>query len=454
MFVLKPGQRCLLTATSLLLSTMLLTLPFSTAFSQNTNTVCQSSLSDPDGDGWGWENGKSCMVAGSETANIVKLTTAYCLRASSDTDGDGWGWENNGSCKVNPAARSATIITGIPVCLSKNSDTDGDGYGWENSSTCVVQQSGNAIPENTFCNSVDADPDGDGWGWENNASCMVLNSVTNNNSIESSGTTPKKEEQSNKTGVTVSLPSEITDLILITGQSNTLGNNTTVDYSLDSPHPRVLAYTNEGWQMAELYQHWDDGGHPGIGDRSALDKIHNNFALHFGKRLAALDENIVVGIVLVAEPGMGIRNWSAGAPGMLRVEQKALTAINSLPHKSKLDGILWHQGETDWQFNGTSDALAKQPAANDYYPARFAAMLENLRLKNWFDRDTPFICGETIKGFGVNKHLNFLNNDDDNNTACVEAEGLPSIEKGGNHFNASALRTLGQRYADRYNLIR
>ena len=351
-----------------------------------------------------------------------------CQLTDSDSDGDGWGWENGNSCIVDFVPDD----TQVNYCIDPSTDEDGDGWGWENNLSCVVAGNVFKRPQHPFCSSAKSDSDGDGWGWENGASCAVDSPET----------------------ISAKLPAEITDLILVTGQSNTLGANTTVNANLDSPHPRVLAFTDEGWQMAELHQVWDRGAHPGTGDRDATDLIHNNFALHFGKRLVELDDNAVVGIILVSEPGMGIRNWAPGAPGMVRVQQKVITAINALPHKSALDGILWHQGETDWQLAGTSDVLAAQPAADDYYPVRFASLLENFRLENWFDRSTPFICAETIKAFGVNTHLNSLNSDNDANTACVEGEGLPSVREGGNHFNAQALRTLGQRYAERYNLIR
>ena len=216
----------------------------------------------------------------------------------------------------------------------------------------------------------------------------------------------------------------------------------------------MFAYTREGWQVAELYQSWDNGGHPGTGNRDDVSKIHNNFALHFGKRLAELDEDAVIGFVLVSEPGEGISHWSPGATGMQRVQQKTLAAINELPHKSAIDGILWHQGETDWILEGTSDPDIAQPAPVDYYPMQLSALINNFRMENWYDNTTPFICGETINAEGVNTHLNRLNSDSDAATACVEGAGLPAISRDGNHFNASALRTIGARYADAYFLIR
>ncbi|MGW1591766.1 cellulase family glycosylhydrolase [Streptomyces sp. NPDC002386] len=62
--------------------------------------------SDPDGDGWGWENNRSCVVRGSSADTGPGSGTApngypYCVNGgSSDPDGDGWGWENNRSCVV------------------------------------------------------------------------------------------------------------------------------------------------------------------------------------------------------------------------------------------------------------------------------------------------------------------------------------------------------------------
>ncbi|MFC9730011.1 cellulase family glycosylhydrolase [Streptomyces roseolus] len=69
--------------------------------------------SDPDGDGWGWENNRSCVVRGSAadtgsgggTGGTAPNGYPYCAHGSaSDPDGDGWGWENNRSCVVRGSA--------------------------------------------------------------------------------------------------------------------------------------------------------------------------------------------------------------------------------------------------------------------------------------------------------------------------------------------------------------
>lgn len=72
---------------------------------------CASAASDPDGDGWGWENNQSCKVV------------PNCASAASDPDGDGWGWENNQSCKV-----VASAAAGFKVAGSVLKDANGNAF--------------------------------------------------------------------------------------------------------------------------------------------------------------------------------------------------------------------------------------------------------------------------------------------------------------------------------------
>lgn len=343
-----------------------------------------------------------------------------CAMPESDIDNDGWGWENATSCIVAGGVADPAVNPGQihPTCSSMLSDDDGDGWGWENNQSCRVRI--NYVPP-AFCATLNSDSDGDGWGWENGDSCIVR------------------------------MPNHITDLILITGQSNTLGAATSVDPALDTPSTNVFAFTSNGWQIAQLHQAWDRKSYPGPGDPAAHSSlIYNNFALHFGKQMAQLDPNRVIGFVLVSEPGEGIENWNPGSFGMTRVQQKVADAINQLPHKSSLDGILWHQGETDWLLEGTSDVDVAQPAPVDYYPTKLTQLISNFRTENWFSNLEPFICGETIHATGVNTHLAALNADGDPFTGCVGGAGLPSTTVGGSHFTAAGLRTLGGWYADLY----
>ncbi|WKB55841.1 cellulase family glycosylhydrolase [Eleftheria terrae] len=76
---------------------------------------CDGSSTDPDGDGWGWENNRSCVVGcGASAPN----GHPYCCNGSStDPDGDGWGWENNRSCVV-PGGRASHAASSLAPALA------------------------------------------------------------------------------------------------------------------------------------------------------------------------------------------------------------------------------------------------------------------------------------------------------------------------------------------------
>ncbi len=330
------------------------------------------------------------------------------------------------------------VTASLPSCRSTASDSDGDGFGWENNNTCLVtSNTPDPAPDNSNpppasgtssastssgntarrdCSSAASDPDGDGYGWENGATCLA--------------TSANVTQPSQPVGTAAA--SAITDLILVTGQSNALGAGTDYDTSLDAPDSKVFAFTNNGWQVANLNQVWDLNWHP----RNHPDTDpSNNFSLHFGKNVAAKDSSRVIGFVLVTAPGAKIENWQTGGSFYAQMQAKVLDAINQLPHKSSIDGVLWHQGE--------SDGEDKQ-----YYSDALYQLINNLRSEPWVASNAPFICGET-KIPSVNKRLNSLNRDSDPTTACVQGADLPTL--GDNrHFSAEALRTIGARYADAY----
>jgi len=119
------------------------------------------------------------------------------------------------------------------------------------------------------------------------------------------------------------------------------------------------------------------------------------------------------------------------------MRNKITTALSQLPQKDTIDVMLWHQGESDWLFEGTSDVIA------------------NFRSESWARGDLPFICAETRIADGVNRRLMALNNNGDPNSACVAATDLPytSADPTGNHFSAAGLRELGRRYMQKYLMI-
>ena len=268
-----------------------------------------------------------------------------------------------------------------------------------------------------------------------------------------------------KANATDFTPSDITDIILVTGQSNVTGSQTQYDPILDASNDRIFAFTSSGdWEVADLHQAWDvDGWHPGNGSlQDPTRSPYNNLAFQFAKSVVQNDPDRVVGIVVAGAPGEGIQHWDANSSFSQTVETKVLAAINAHGIKSELDGILWHQGETDWQFHGTSDPDASTSERSDpeYYPDKLNGLIARFRNQNWFSNQKPFICGET-KQAPVNARLMNLNADGDSWTACVAASDLTTREMDlsvdppvlGTHFDAAGLRTLGQRYGLKYSSL-
>jgi len=193
---------------------------------------------------------------------------------------------------------------------------------------------------------------------------------------------------------------DITDVILVTGQSNALGADTEFD-------PR--------------------------GDPSTDPS--NNFGFHFAKKVAERRSHRVVGIILVTAPGEPIATWDYESEFYLSIRDRVISALNQLPSKATIDGILWHQGETDWE-------------DTPYYENKLADVINNFRSESWFASDKPFICGETSLA-PLNRILMNLNSDGDQWTGCVESDGLRTHEDQV-HFTADGLRVIGTRYATKY----
>ncbi|MFG2837978.1 cellulase family glycosylhydrolase [Streptomyces zaomyceticus] len=86
---------------------------------------------------------------GGDTGGTAPNGYPYCANGgSTDPDGDGWGWENQRSCVVRGGAADTggnaggTAPNGYPYCANGGStDPDGDGWGWENQRSCVVRGS-------------------------------------------------------------------------------------------------------------------------------------------------------------------------------------------------------------------------------------------------------------------------------------------------------------------------
>jgi hypothetical protein len=106
-------------------------------------------------DGWGWDpvTLSSCPPIAQSAGNGRPV----CRLANSDSDGDGYGWENGQTCIVGTSGETApegeegdqnTVpVSARPICSSASVDSDGDGYGWENNQSCTVVDAGDDASE-------------------------------------------------------------------------------------------------------------------------------------------------------------------------------------------------------------------------------------------------------------------------------------------------------------------
>ena len=279
-------------------------------------------------------------------------------------------------------------------------------------------------------------------------------------------------------------PSDITDIILATGQSNLIGPDTVVAATIDQfgkvvefqqpdlPHPRVFAWnvdpTNNnagiGWKTADLTQSWHKTN-PGAGGIA-----HNNLAFHFAKQVADRASTCkVIGLVMMAEGGRGIGYWDTGEDGWNQIVSQVSNALEALG-RSSIDGIIWHQGESDWIIDGSCypgpECINNTP---DFYAQKLysriadpdianpfgdSALIDRLRRESWFGENKPFIASETLKA-PVNIHLRKLNADNDEWTGTIRGDNTSGLEINpndpfANHYSASGLRKLGERYATEY----
>lgn len=461
------------------------------ADSTRQDTAIDSSCFQTDGDGSGRNGSAFCMARSNSNNHPAAIDTNAAFTGQQpdckDPDGDGWGWDGTASCKVRtnnnhlPATNNTPPLTSPP---SDCKDPDGDGWGWDGTASCKVQPSGanHSSAGNNNLASADrqsdcSDPDGDGWGWNGVASCRVAPSPT---PITED---PVYRPQADTECPANHSPSDITDLILATGQSNLTGADTKVSASLDrfgkviefhapdKPHPRVYAWTVDsynnnngtGWKIADLTQSWHDSN-PGVGGIA-----RNNFVFHFAKKVASHNGCRIVGFIMVSEGGRGISHWDNNSPGWNEVTRHVNDAMSAIGRTS-IDGILWHQGESDWIADGTcyTDSGCHN-TQQDYYPQKLYSriadsttpnligrnsLLDRLRRQSWFGNGKPFIAAETVRA-PVNVHLNKLNTDNDIWTATVRGDaasglGIRADDPHKNHYNAEGLREIGARYATAY----
>lgn len=232
-------------------------------------------------------------------------------------------------------------------------------------------------------------------------------------------------------------PKEKFHLFLLVGQSNMAGRGKVTEAD-QKPHPRVLVFTKDDrWAPAVDPLHFDKPKIVGVGPGRT-----------FGLQIAQANPDVTIGLVPCAVGGSPIASWE---PGGFHAQTKshpyddALRRAKPALKSGTLQGILWHQGESD-----------ANPERAKVYEEKLHALIARLR-KELDAPNVPFIAGQMgqfeerpwndAKKQVDAAHQNLPRKIDQ--TAFVSSDGLK--HKGDEiHFDAASSRELGRRYAKAY----
>lgn len=224
-------------------------------------------------------------------------------------------------------------------------------------------------------------------------------------------------------------------LFVLAGQSNMAGR-APVEVVDSTPQPRVFALKQDGsWGPAAEPLHWDKPNIVGVGPGFA-----------FGRAMAERFPDVRIGLIPTAVGGSSIRAWVPGGFHEQTQSHPWDDALARIAHVrqmtgGELEGILWHQGESD-----SKDYHDEYAAAIADLIARFRAELGG--------PDLPFVAGQ-MGAFYVDAHpgSEIVNAaiaalpEKVENTGFVSAEG--TVHKGDEvHFDSASAREMGERYAE------
>jgi len=238
----------------------------------------------------------------------------------------------------------------------------------------------------------------------------------------------------------------IPDIVfLVSGQSNSVGTGGYYEplNADDQMHENILSWNmnDKSWDIANLERH--------MGTKPLLNQC---FAFHFAKKFIARFPNKKIGIVICGAPGQSISRWSKTQLPKSTNEKKdsgdifdkTIVSIKEALAKSnttKVEGILWHQGESDYD------------ETHEYYRRRLINIISEYRRQ--LNSDTVFIAGELLRlnsTWKQNVVLRELNHNKDRLARCAFSKNLTHC---GDelHFSTQSHRDLGDMYFEQYMII-
>jgi hypothetical protein len=208
-------------------------------------------------------------------------------------------------------------------------------------------------------------------------------------------------------------------VILLIGQSNMAGRAPLEDGD-EKPIEGVLLLNGEGKWIAAT-----NPLNRFATDRKNLSMQRIGPGFGFASHLAEKLKDEKIGLVVNARGGSSINLWKPGQTlydhTLARLKTAGIT---------KVDGVIWHQGESD--------------AQDPQYLEKLVALVSNLR-RDVGTETMPFVAGEVFKDVPVNERMRGLPARV-KNTAVVSARELKVFD--GVHFDRASQLILGKRYAE------
>ena len=210
-------------------------------------------------------------------------------------------------------------------------------------------------------------------------------------------------------------------IFILMGQSNMVGRDTT-GLSSQVPNPRIGYFDGKNWIIA--IEPMKGGSGFGPGTFFAADMLPN---YPDGK----------IGLVPCAVGGTPLSRWVKGAD----LYENALKKAQAAAPYGEIDGMLWHQGESD----------STKPEDATTYKARLTQMFQDFRTDLGMP-NLPIVVGELGDFFkapqsdvvedAIRSMPSALPN-----VGFADSAGL--THRGDHlHFSAAAQKEFGQRYAD------
>ncbi|WP_319371950.1 sialate O-acetylesterase [uncultured Ilyobacter sp.] len=225
-------------------------------------------------------------------------------------------------------------------------------------------------------------------------------------------------------------------VFLLTGQSNMAGRDVPI-FSVMPNNVKAWGWSANDWVEMDTLN-TNNWRHPYTPNPAETEQ--DSLGIYFAQTVANAFPKNKIRIIHVAQGGQSIDRWYNKAELWTIGDAKIKEVIQNL-YTNKIAGILWHQGEADYQMDGAT------------YLNKLLSVISDYRGEAYCDNDTPFITGELLDYRGeMNTQLETFSYDYLLKNSFIECDQSEKLEDN-LHFNHDGLVTMGTRYADKYVAI-